>query len=73
MSCTPRLLTVRIQGELRRDLEEFLCHELEFEWLSVHAFHIAVFFLYELFHLLFEVLADDIYYLSETGLNCIID
>ena len=73
MSCSPWLLALRVESELRRDLEEFLGYKLEFKRLSVNAFYIAVLCLDHLFHLLLEVFANDIYYFTEAGLNCVID
>ena len=73
MSCSPWLLTLRIEGELSRNLVELLSHELEFERLAVHAFHIAVLLLHHLLHLLPEILTYNIYDLSESGLDSIID
>ena len=72
MSCAPRFLPFWVEGELRRDLCEFLSHELEPERFAVNALDVAVLFFHELFHLLLEVLAHDVHDLSESGLYGII-
>ncbi len=70
---SPRLLPLRIKGELRRNLVQFLNHEIELKRSSVRAGDAAVLLLHGLFELLAEIFPDDVDDLAESGVNRIVD
>ena len=71
--CAPGLFPVGVYFEARRNLVEFLGDEDKLQGSAVDALYIAVFFLYEFFELLLEVLTYDVNYFSEAGENGVIN
>ena len=70
---SPRLLPLRIEFELRRDLVQFLDHEIELKRSAVRAGDAAVLILHGLLELLAEIFPDDVHDLAEAGVDRVVD